>query len=368
VCQRNVAGGESGQQCLDFEGELPGEDAGGPVDTTQRIDDRRHGCRVVRAVNHQRSQVVAQGTAGTGPAPVEIAFGPTASAGEVPGNSRAGQADRLPVAIEGQAGKRTFVTAPGADPADAHRLCRRSGSTDPHLAKTPCVGSPSAGIVGVVKEVLQLLLGKRALGRGLLVVLDMRGGVPFEEHLGGMGAESLFAHPIPAVVGIADIGTEQPQRILVAPHSRLLAALDGTATTSPSSMQRSQHNRGRPTSRRGSRGGAANCSRARLSFRTHSPCTNRRIGTQPDSRAPQTDRTPPHPDEYGRIEYGGLPVRNGAKLRPPNFYVAPRTILCRRHCQQVNRFTDQRCVAHMLRTLTQFPANSPKWPRLTTRK
>ena len=37
--QRNVAAGESGQQRLDLGGELPGEDAGGPVDTAQRIND-----------------------------------------------------------------------------------------------------------------------------------------------------------------------------------------------------------------------------------------------------------------------------------------------------------------------------------------
>ena len=62
----------------------------------------------------------------------------------------------------------------------------------------------------------------------------------------------------------------------------------------------SEARRGPPPSRRGRRGGAANRSPARLSFRTHSPCAHRRIGTPPDSQAPQTDRTPPHPDEYGR--------------------------------------------------------------------
>ena len=146
VCQRNVAAGQSGQQCLDLEGELPGEDAGGPVDTTQRIDDRRHGVRVVRTVNHQHRQVVAQGATGTGPAPVEIAFGPAASAGEVPGDSRARQADRLPVAIEGQAGKHTVVTASWDRSRGCASRCRSSGSTDPRLAKTPCVGWPCVGI------------------------------------------------------------------------------------------------------------------------------------------------------------------------------------------------------------------------------
>src|SRR6202171_974661 len=119
--QRNVAGGQPGQQRLDLEGELPGEDAGGPVDTTQRIDDGRHGFWVVRTINHRRSQVVAQGTAGAGFAPVEIGLGPAASAGGRSGERRARPADRLPDAIEGQAGKHTVVTAPWADPAGAHR-------------------------------------------------------------------------------------------------------------------------------------------------------------------------------------------------------------------------------------------------------
>jgi hypothetical protein len=51
----------------------------------------------------------------------------------------------------------------------------------------------------------------------------MGGGVPFEEHLSGVGAESLFADPVPPVVGIADIRAEHPQRILVTPHRRLLS-------------------------------------------------------------------------------------------------------------------------------------------------
>src|ERR1700687_883330 len=35
--QRNVAAGQSGQQCPDLAGTLPGEDAGGPVDEARRI-------------------------------------------------------------------------------------------------------------------------------------------------------------------------------------------------------------------------------------------------------------------------------------------------------------------------------------------
>jgi len=81
--QRNVAGGESGQQRLDLWGELPGEDAGGPVDTTQRINDGHHGFWVVCAVNHRHRQVVAQRATGACSAPVEIVLGPTPSTGEV---------------------------------------------------------------------------------------------------------------------------------------------------------------------------------------------------------------------------------------------------------------------------------------------
>ena len=77
--------------------------------------------RGTAALHMRRREILAQGATGTGATPVEIAFGPAASAGEVPGNSRARQADRLPDAIEGQAGKHTVVTASWADPADAHR-------------------------------------------------------------------------------------------------------------------------------------------------------------------------------------------------------------------------------------------------------
>src|SRR5271163_4660545 len=78
----------------------------------------------------------------------------------------------------------------------------------------------------MVEEILQLSFGERALGRGLLVVLHVDRGVPLEEHLRGMRAESLFAHPIPPVIGIADIRAEQSQRILVTTHRRLLASFD----------------------------------------------------------------------------------------------------------------------------------------------
>lgn len=119
--QWNVAAGQSGQQCLNRGGTLPGKDAGGPVDTTQRINDGRHCVWVVRAVDHQHSQVVAQGAAGAGSATVEIALGPTASAGEVSWDLGARPADWPPVAVEGQAGKHAVMTTAGTRSAGAHR-------------------------------------------------------------------------------------------------------------------------------------------------------------------------------------------------------------------------------------------------------
>lgn len=51
----------------------------------------------------------------------------------------------------------------------------------------------------------------------------MRGGVPLEQHLRRMTSESLFAHPVPAVVGMTHVGAEQTQRVLVTADRRLLA-------------------------------------------------------------------------------------------------------------------------------------------------
>ena len=119
--QRDLPAGQSGQQCLDSGRTLPGQDAGGPLDAAQRIDDGSHGLWVVRAVDHRHGQIVAKGATGTGSAPVEIAFGSATSTGEVCGNPRARQTDRLPICVDGQAGKHPVVAASGADTTSAHR-------------------------------------------------------------------------------------------------------------------------------------------------------------------------------------------------------------------------------------------------------
>lgn len=81
-------------------------------------------------------------------------------------------------------------------------------------------------VVGMVEEVLQLLFGERALLGILFVVLDVSGGVPREEHLRWVRAESLLAYSVPAVVGIGDVGAEQPKAVLIAADCGLAAALD----------------------------------------------------------------------------------------------------------------------------------------------
>jgi hypothetical protein len=52
-------------------------------------------------------------------------------------------------------------------------------------------------VIGVIKQVLQFTLGEGPLGRCLPVVLNMRGGIPLEQHLRGMSTEPLLTHPIP---------------------------------------------------------------------------------------------------------------------------------------------------------------------------
>ena len=79
-------------------------------------------------------------------------------------------------------------------------------------------------VVGVVEEVLQLVLGERSLGWRLFVVLYVRGRVPLEEDLGRVGAESLLAHTVLAIVGMADVGAEHPQLVLITADRRLPAA------------------------------------------------------------------------------------------------------------------------------------------------
>src|SRR5277367_2209104 len=122
--QRDLPGCQPDQQFLDPGRTLPGQDAGGPLNAAQCLDDGSHGLWVVRAVDHRGGQIVTKGAAGTGSAPVEIAFGPAASASEVCGNPRARQTDRLPICVDGQAGKYPVVAAPGADTTSAHRCVK----------------------------------------------------------------------------------------------------------------------------------------------------------------------------------------------------------------------------------------------------
>ncbi len=121
MCQLDLPAGQPCQQCLHFGRTLPGQDAGGPLNAAQRVDDGSHGLWVVRAVDHRNGQILTKGATGTGSAPVEIAFGRATSTSEVSGNPRARQADWFTVAIGGQAGKYAVVAAPGADTTSAHR-------------------------------------------------------------------------------------------------------------------------------------------------------------------------------------------------------------------------------------------------------
>ncbi len=121
MSQRDVAGGQSGQQFLDPGRALPGQNTGGPVDIAQRLDDWRHGLRAAGAVDHQSGQIPAKRATGTGSATVEIAFGSALSTGEVSGNPCTRHTDWLAVAIGGQAGKYAIVTASRADSAGTHR-------------------------------------------------------------------------------------------------------------------------------------------------------------------------------------------------------------------------------------------------------
>lgn len=83
----------------------------------------------------------------------------------------------------------------------------------------------------MVEEVLQLRLGESAFLGGLFVVLHVRGGVPLEEYLGRMTSEALLAHPVPAVIGMADIGAEQFQGVLITADGGLLAPVDRAQIT-----------------------------------------------------------------------------------------------------------------------------------------
>ena len=77
MSQRDGPGRQSGQQFLDPGRAFPGQDAGGPLDTAQRLDDWGHGLRATGVVDHQSGQIVAKGAPSTGFTTVEIAFGRT---------------------------------------------------------------------------------------------------------------------------------------------------------------------------------------------------------------------------------------------------------------------------------------------------
>jgi hypothetical protein len=119
--QRDLPTGQPCQQFLDSGRTLPGQDAGGPLNAAQCLNDGNHGVWVVRAVDHRHGEIGAKGTTGTGSAAVENAFGTATSTSEVCGNPRARQTDRLPICVDGQAGKHPVVAASGADTTSAHR-------------------------------------------------------------------------------------------------------------------------------------------------------------------------------------------------------------------------------------------------------
>ncbi|MGV7301747.1 hypothetical protein PJI18_20485 [Mycobacterium kansasii] len=50
--QRDVPVGQAGQQFLDSRRAFPGQDAGGPIDSAQRLDDRGHSVPVLSAVDY----------------------------------------------------------------------------------------------------------------------------------------------------------------------------------------------------------------------------------------------------------------------------------------------------------------------------
>lgn len=96
----------------------------------------------------------------------------------------------------------------------------------------------------MIKKVLQLLLGEGPLFRILLVVLDVSRGVPREKHLCRVGAETLLAHPVPAVVRVRDVRAEQSQTALITTHRRLPAALDPAQISENSSTIAGVHDQG----------------------------------------------------------------------------------------------------------------------------
>ncbi|MDR6508208.1 hypothetical protein J2805_003922 [Arthrobacter oryzae] len=81
-------------------------------------------------------------------------------------------------------------------------------------------------VVGVVEELLELLPGEGTFGGAAFEFLHMCGGVPLVEDLGRMRTEALFADPVPAVVGVGDVGGEVAQRGLVGAQRRVAQVPD----------------------------------------------------------------------------------------------------------------------------------------------
>jgi len=59
VAKRNVTGGQAGQQRLDFGGAFPGEDAFGPIDAAEDLNDGHHRVGIGGIVDHQGGEVIA---------------------------------------------------------------------------------------------------------------------------------------------------------------------------------------------------------------------------------------------------------------------------------------------------------------------
>ena len=82
------------------------------------------------------------------------------------------------------------------------------------LRRAPCAsrsGDQRNLVVRVVEKSCNSRLVNARFAGDCSLSWDMRGGVPFEEHLSGVATESLFTDSIPTVVGIADIRAEHPQ-------------------------------------------------------------------------------------------------------------------------------------------------------------
>lgn len=81
-------------------------------------------------------------------------------------------------------------------------------------------------VVGAVEELLELFFAEGALGRPAFEFLHVRCGVPLVVDLGRMGTKALFADPVPAIIGVGDIGREVTQCGLVGAQSRVTQVSD----------------------------------------------------------------------------------------------------------------------------------------------